>query len=77
MFKKEVREKTALQKRVEKIPTHSLPTWAEQALYEIGRGLSYWIKSGDDAVLDDLEKGSKALLAVLSEMKLRANDVSR
>ena len=54
IFKKSktVREKTKIEKRVEKLPTPELLTWTDQVMYSVGRNLSNWQKSQDSFSLE-------------------------
>lgn len=58
-------------KRVSKIPTGELETWAEQALTEIGRCLSKYGKAREKVYLDEALAGSEALHAVIDELHRR------
>jgi len=62
--KKEVREKTRIEKRVEKLPTAELLTWTDQILYSVGRNISTWQKSQTKYTLEEAKTGAEALLAI-------------
>lgn len=68
---KQERVLTALEKRVAKVPTPDLAGWAHQALYAVGRTISEWERTHDDALLVEAEEGAEALLAVLRELRAR------
>jgi hypothetical protein len=62
---------TKLQKRVEKIGTTDLVLWSENALFAIGKNLTQWTRSHDDALLEEAHLGAEALLAITAELKKR------
>jgi hypothetical protein len=62
---------TKLEKRVASIPTHDLISWAENALFEIGKGLTHSIHDRNTDVLAELEMGAEALLAITKEIRKR------
>ena len=62
--KKETREKTRIEKRVEKLPTAELVTWTDQVLYSVGRNMSAWQKSQNKYSLEEAKTGAEALLAI-------------
>lgn len=75
MFKKAVpeKERTKLEARVAKIPTAELVSWAEQALFGLGRSLSAWQRGHDAMDLEEAVIGADALQAVMKELKSRHN----
>jgi hypothetical protein len=58
-------------KRVAKIPTAELEVWAEQALFELGRCLSYYSKNREKIYLEEARTGAEALHAVVEELYAR------
>jgi hypothetical protein len=66
------RQLTKLEKRVASIPTHDLVSWAENALFEIGKGLTRSIHDKDPDVLAEMELGAEALLAITKEIRKRS-----
>jgi hypothetical protein len=58
-------------KRVSKIPTAELEMWTDQAIYEVGRCLSGYQKSRDEAYLTEARQGAEALHAVVEELYKR------
>lgn len=73
VFKKsESQPKSKVEQRVSKIATPDLTTWADQALYGIGRHLSSWQSNASVADLEEAEMGAEALLAVVRELKARS-----
>jgi hypothetical protein len=72
IFKKDGnRQPTKLEKRVASIPTHELIGWAENALFEIGKGLTRSLHDKNPDVLAELEMGAEALLAITKEIRKR------
>jgi hypothetical protein len=72
MFKKkEVREKTKIEKRVARLSTPELLTWSDQVMYSIGRNLSNWQKSEAAFSLEEARVGAEALHAILETLKER------
>ena len=66
------KEQTKVEKRVASLPSEDLTNWVDQALFSIGRNISEWNKTSDYAYIDEAHLGSEALIAVLSELKRRA-----
>lgn len=62
---------TKLEKRVASIPTHELVGWAENALFEIGKGLTNSLRNPNQDVLAEMEMGAEALLAITKELRKR------
>jgi hypothetical protein len=71
MLKRTPKEKTKIEKRVEKLSTPDLIQWSEQALYTIGRNLTDYIRHHDVFVLDETLLGTEALHAIMKELKRR------
>lgn len=63
--KKEVREKTKIEKRVAKLSSPELLSWTDQVIYSVGRNLSTWQKSQDSFSLEEARVGAEALYAIL------------
>lgn len=74
IFKKNktVKEKTKIQKRVEKLPTAELLTWTDQVMYSVGQNLSNWQKSSSPHSLEEARMGAEALHAILDTLTERA-----
>jgi len=69
MFKKkEVREKTKIEKRVAKLSTPELLTWSDQVIYSIGRNLSSWQKTDETFYLEEGKVAAEALHAILDTL---------
>jgi hypothetical protein len=62
-----------LEKRVASIPTPELVTWAENALFVIGKELTGWSRSRDEIQLDEAMLGAEALYAITKELKKRSS----
>jgi hypothetical protein len=67
-------QQSKLEKRVAMISTPDLVTWAENALFVIGKETTGWMRSKDSALLDEALVGAEALTAILNELKRRDND---
>lgn len=63
---------TKLQKRVAGIPTPELITWAENALFVIGKELTGYMRARDKSLLAEADLGAEALYAITQELKKRA-----
>jgi hypothetical protein len=62
---------TKIQKRISKLPTPELVSWAENALYIIGKEITGWQRSSNKELLMDSELGAEALLEIIKELKRR------
>jgi hypothetical protein len=67
-------QQSRLEKRVSMISTPDLVTWAENALFVIGKETTGWMRSKDSALLDEALIGAEALTAILKELKKRSNE---
>ena len=65
---------TKIQKRVAGISTPDLVTWAENALFVIGKELTGYIRTHDSALLEEADLGAEALYAITQELKNRARN---
>lgn len=63
---------TKIQKRVANIPTSELITWAENALYMIGKEVTGWSRTRNADLLEEADLGAEALYAITQELKKRA-----
>lgn len=70
--KKQIRELTRVQRRVESLPTSELIGWTDQIMYTVGRNLSAWMKSQNAATLEEARVGAEALHAILDTLSKRA-----
>jgi hypothetical protein len=68
-------EPTKLEKRVAMISTPELVTWAENALYVIGKEVTGWMRTKEPALLDEALIGGEALVAIINELKKRNNEL--
>lgn len=59
-------------RRLSRVSTADLPSWAEQATFEIGRCLVRMREEVDPVIFDDAILASETLTAILYEMKSRA-----
>lgn len=59
--------------RVRRIPTNDLSTWADQAIFEIGRTLSVYERSRTPDSSKELAIAAEALHAVAHEINKRMN----
>jgi hypothetical protein len=62
-----------LEKRIAGISTPELVTWVENSLYSIGKGVVHYKRDGIEQ-LYEAELGAEALLAIVRELKKRAED---
>jgi hypothetical protein len=60
-------------KRVARIPTPDLTTWADQTLYEISRLLGIYERSRTPEAVKELVTSTEALHAVIEELNKRTN----
>lgn len=58
-------------RRIRALPTHDLIPWGETCLYEAGRALSEYRKSGDPAYMADAELASQTLSLIVAEVRGR------
>ena len=61
-------------KRVSRIPTVDLTTWADQSIYALGRSLSTFERERSEAAMKELADGAEALHAVVHELNKRMNN---
>lgn len=57
-----------LAKRVKKVPTSELASWAETSLADIGRCLSQYEKTRDELYIKEALTGAEAVNALISEL---------
>jgi len=62
---------TKIQKRISKLPTPELITWAENALFVIGKEVTTWMRTNEKALLNDAEMGAEVLHEIIKELKRR------
>jgi hypothetical protein len=65
---------TKIQKRVATISTPELVSWAENALYVIGKNVTGYLRTRDDVLLEEADLGAEALYAITQELKKRASN---
>lgn len=74
-FKKKTVDKPFPEKvarRVSRIPTPELTSWAEQSLNEIGRLVFAYQKTSEFGYLEEALTGAEALHAVVNELYVRS-----
>lgn len=49
-------------------------TWAENALFVIGKEITGWARTHEGALLDEADLGAEALYAITQELKRRASN---
>lgn len=59
-------------RRVARISTYDLTTWADQSLYELGRLLSIYERTQTKEALKELMLGAEAFHAVVDELNKRS-----
>lgn len=59
-------------RRVARISTYDLTTWADQSLYELGRLLSIYERTQTKEALKELMLGAEAFHAVIEELNKRS-----
>lgn len=57
------------------ISTPELVTWAENALYVIGKEVTGWMRTKEPVLLDEALIGGEALVAIINELKKRNNEL--
>lgn len=65
---------TKIQKRIATLSTHDLVSWAENALFVIGKEMTHHTRNKNIEALYEMELGAEALLAIAQEMKKRAEN---
>jgi len=76
MFKKKVNNwdkpfSERIARRVRQIPTRELDVWVDQAMFDLGRNLSNFTKSGDFNYVEEALIGAEAIHAVVNELYVR------
>lgn len=75
IFKKDgSHQPTKLEKRIASISTPELVTWAENSLFTVGKETTGWLRTKDALLLNEAEMGAESLLAIIKELKKRANE---
>jgi hypothetical protein len=62
---------TKIQKRVAGISTPDLVTWAENALFVIGKEVTSYLRTRNEDALYEADLGAEALYAITQELKRR------
>jgi hypothetical protein len=63
---------TKIQKRVASLSTPELTSWVENSLFVIGKEITHHQKTRNIEALYEMELGAEALLAIVQELKKRA-----
>ena len=69
--KKQERQRTRIEKRVDSLPSAELLPWAEQSIYTLGRNLSGWQKTGDKFYLEEARVASEVLHTIVASLNQR------
>jgi len=69
--KKQQREKTKIEKRIESLPTAELVPWADQSLYTIGRYLATWQRTNEAAYLEEARIAADVVSAIVNSLAQR------
>lgn len=75
MFKKrkQQREITRIQKRIQALPPGEIIGWVNNSLYNIDRNLSMWSRTEDKALLEEARLASEVLHEALESLSRRVN----
>jgi hypothetical protein len=63
----------SIARRISRIPTNDLVSWADQALTGVGRSLSEYMRTQDEPALKELVSGAEALHALAYEIDKRTH----
>jgi hypothetical protein len=69
--KKQERQRTRIEKRVDSLPSAELFPWAEQSIYALGRNLSGWQKTGDAFYLEEARVASEVVNTIVTTLNKR------
>lgn len=75
MFKKrkQQRELTKVQKRVQTLPTGDIVGWVNNSIYTIDRNLSLWNRTADTTYLEEARLASEVVHEALESLSRRVN----
>jgi hypothetical protein len=62
---------TKIQKRISKLPTPELVSWAENSLFVIGKEVTGWLRTNEKTLLNEAEMGAEVLYEIIKELKRR------
>jgi hypothetical protein len=65
--------KTKIERRVERLSTTELVSWADMAVSSLGRDLSDWRRGGPNEHLAEAEVAAESLLAMVREVRSRVD----
>jgi hypothetical protein len=75
MFKKrkQQREITRVQKRIQTLPSGEIVGWVNNSIYNIDRNLSMWSRTEDATFLEEARLASEVLHEALESLSRRVN----
>lgn len=73
--KKQERQRSRIERRVDSLPSTELLAWTEQLTYAVGRNLSSWQKTQDIFYLDEARTAAEALYAITDTLNRRNQSV--
>jgi hypothetical protein len=62
---------TKIQKRISKLPTPELVSWAENSLFVIGKEVTGWLRTNEKTLLNEAEMGAEVLYEIIKELTRR------
>jgi hypothetical protein len=66
---------TRIEKRVATLSTPDLLSWMEQSMYTIGKLVTTWQKSPNEALIDEVVLGTEVFNAIAKELKQRTKSM--
>jgi hypothetical protein len=72
--KANVAEQSAVDRRIEKMSTEELISWADQAIFGVGRSMSDWQRFDSIESLKEARMGAEALYKVLDRVLVRLGE---
>jgi hypothetical protein len=66
---------TRIEKRVATLSTPDLLSWMEQSMYTIGKLVTTWQKSPNEALIDEVVMGTEVFHAIAKELKQRTKSM--
>jgi hypothetical protein len=73
--KKQEKQKSRVERRVDSMPSSELLPWTEQLTYSVGRNLSSWQKTNDLFFLDEARTAAEALYVITDTLARRNQSV--
>lgn len=71
MWSKKPHSDSRILKRAQKLSRRDLVTWADQAIYSVGRNLTAYEREADPAFLDEASTGAEVLRVLIEEIRQR------